>query len=141
VSVIEWNRNLNLYQMRILRLVGENAARAFLDYADEFKTASPGSIHGRFRLAHDRVLAAKNCAASTSVGESPPPEFEVVRNTPSRGQYPNVFDYKYVIIPELDNFHFWAMLFWGRLIKLISFHDPECECEACCKRKTKAKQD
>ena len=64
MSVIEWNRNLNLNQMRILRLVGANEARAFLDYGDELKPESPGSIHGRFKLAHDRVLAAKNCATS-----------------------------------------------------------------------------
>jgi hypothetical protein len=64
VSVIEWNRNLNLNHMRILRLIGENEARAFLDYGDELKPESPASIHGRFKLAHDSVLAAKNCATS-----------------------------------------------------------------------------
>jgi hypothetical protein len=64
VSVIEWNRTLNLNHMRILRLVGENEARAFLDYEDELKPESPASIHGRFKLAHDRVLAAKSCATS-----------------------------------------------------------------------------
>jgi hypothetical protein len=32
VSVIEWNRSPNLNQMRILRLAGENEARAFLDW-------------------------------------------------------------------------------------------------------------
>ena len=66
--------------------------------------------------------------------EELPPEFAVVRDTPSRGQYPGVFDYKYIVIPELNGFHFWAMLFWSRLIKLIAFHDPECECETCIKR-------
>ena len=68
-----------------------------------------------------------------SVGDKPPPEFESVRNTPSKGQYPNVFDYKYIVVPELENFHFWAMLFWDRLVKMVAFHDPECQCEICSK--------
>lgn len=41
-----------------------------------------------------------------SVGEKPPPEFAYVGNTPSRGQYPGVFDYKYIDFPKLNNFHF-----------------------------------
>jgi hypothetical protein len=70
-----------------------------------------------------------------SVGEPPPPEFDAVRDTPSRGQYPAVFDYKYIVVPEVDNFHLWAMLFWDRLIKMIGFHDPECPCPSCQERK------
>ena len=66
-----------------------------------------------------------------SVGEKPPPEFELVRNTRPRGQYRNVFDYKYTVFPEEYNFHLWAMLLWDRLIKIIAFHDPECECDIC----------
>ena len=69
-----------------------------------------------------------------SVGEEPPPEFQVVRDTPSRGQYPNVFDYKYIVMPELTNFNLWAMLFWDRLIILVAFHDPLCKCAICGKR-------
>ena len=66
-----------------------------------------------------------------SVGDQPPPEFEAVRDTPSKGQYPGVFDYKCICVPELNNFHYWAMLLWDRLILLISFHDPECCCDIC----------
>jgi hypothetical protein len=66
-----------------------------------------------------------------SADEPPPPKFAVVRDTPSRGSYPEVFDYKYIMFPELNNFHFWAMLFWDKLITLIAFHDPECICEKC----------
>lgn len=66
-----------------------------------------------------------------SVDEEPPAEFAYVRDTPSRGQYPGVFDYKYIDIPELNNFHFWAMLFWDRLITLIAFHDPGCPRDKC----------
>jgi len=66
-----------------------------------------------------------------SVDEKPPPQFAWVLGTPSKGQYPGVFDYKYADIPELDNFHIWAMLFWDRLIKFVAFHDPECPCDEC----------
>ena len=64
-----------------------------------------------------------------SVNEPPPDEFGFVRTTPSRGQYPAVFDYKYISFPELNNFHYWAMLFWDRLIVLVAFHDPDCSCK------------
>ena len=66
-----------------------------------------------------------------SVNEEPPQEFFYISSTPSRGQYPGVFDYKYIDFPELDNFHFWAMLFWDSLIILIAFHDPSCSCDKC----------
>lgn len=77
----------------------------------------PEDIHKSFKIV--------------SVGEKPPPEFAYVGNTPSRGQYPGVFDYKYIDFPELNNLHLWAMLFWDRLIILIKFHDPECTCNKC----------
>jgi hypothetical protein len=66
-----------------------------------------------------------------SVNEEPPQEFFYISSTPSRGQYPGVFDYKYIDFPELNNFHFWAMLFWDNLIILIAFHDPSCSCNKC----------
>lgn len=72
-----------------------------------------------------------------SVGEKPPPEFQLVQNTKSRGQYANVFDYKYTFMPEFDNFHLWAILFWNRIISLVAFHDPECKCATCSKLEKK----
>lgn len=66
-----------------------------------------------------------------SAGERPDPEFENLRNTPSRGQYPGVFDYKYVDVPNLNDFHVWAFLFWDKLIFQVAFHDPKCPCEKC----------
>lgn len=90
-------------------------------------------VRGLFYKEHNRYLPdnTPKLFKLVSVGEKPPLEFEAVRNTQSRGQYPNVFDYKYIVISELDNFHFWAMLFWNKLIKLIAFHDPDCKCETC----------
>ena len=63
--------------------------------------------------------------------EKPGIEFEFVRNTPSRGKYPEVFDYKYANFVQKDNFHLWAMLFWDMLIMEIGFHDSECPCDKC----------
>ena len=92
-------------------------------------------LRGLFFKEHQRILPENTLRTYKVISpehEVPPPEFAVVRDTPSRGQYPGVFDYKYIIIPELNNFHFWAMLFWSRIITLITFHDPECE--TCCKQ-------
>ncbi len=90
-------------------------------------------VRGLFYKEHARFLPENTARLFkiVSVGEKPPSEFEAVLNASSKGQYPNVFDYKYIVIPELDSFHVWAMLFWDRLIKLAAFHDPECECETC----------
>ncbi|MDD5686249.1 MAG: hypothetical protein PHE88_00250 [Elusimicrobia bacterium] len=66
-----------------------------------------------------------------SEGQRPDLEFEYIRNISSKGQYPAVFDYKYIIIPELNKFHFWGMLFWDKLIMQIGFHDPGCFCKKC----------
>lgn len=65
------------------------------------------------------------------IDEEPSHEFASVRDTQSRGQYPGVFDYKYIDFPELNNFHFWAILLWDKIIVEIAFHDSECRCEKC----------
>lgn len=51
-----------------------------------------------------------------SEGQRPDSEFDYIRNAPSKGQYPGVFDYKYIVIPELNKFHLWGILFWDKLI-------------------------
>ena len=40
-----------------------------------------------------------------------------------------VFDYKYVTFPELNDFHYWGMLLWDRLILTMMFHSLACKCE------------
>jgi hypothetical protein len=61
-----------------------------------------------------------------SVGEMPSVEFSYVRDTQSKGQYPGVFDYKYIVVTQVSNFHLWAFLFWDKLIMQIAFYDPKC---------------
>jgi len=51
-------------------------------------------------------------------GKGLSPLFPYVRDTPSRGDYPGVFDYKYIKIEEYD---LWAFLFWDTIIAEILF--------------------
>ena len=64
-----------------------------------------------------------------------PPEFALVRDTPSRGRYPGAFDYKYQLYEDPKNptfkLHYWALLLWDRIIAIVAFHDPDCDCEKC----------
>lgn len=61
--------------------------------------------------------------------------FNVVKNQKEHGDHPGIFAYKYVKVPEIGNFHAWAMLFWDHLIFLVMFHDPNCLCTNCVKEK------
>jgi len=64
-----------------------------------------------------------------SPGEKPPSEYDIVHTAPPLGQYPAVFDYRYVGIPE--KMYLWAMLFWDRIIMFVGFHLPGCTCRIC----------
>ncbi len=65
----------------------------------------------------------------------PPAIFEAIRNLPSKGDYPGVLDYKYARYPEFDNANLWGLIFWDRLITLGIFHNANCKCPTCEKRK------
>jgi hypothetical protein len=49
------------------------------------------------------------------------------------GLYPGVFDYAFEKFPEVNNFHYWGMLLWDRIIVVAMFHDPACTCAECSK--------
>lgn len=55
-----------------------------------------------------------------SPGELP----SIVPNTPPRGLYPAVFDYIFDYLPDPDNFHYWALLLWERIILIVQFKYP-----------------
>jgi len=55
-------------------------------------------------------------------GEGLSPFFPHVRDTPSRGDYPDIFDYKYLI--KADSLNLWAMLFWETFTAEILFKYP-----------------
>ena len=48
---------------------------------------------------------------------------------PPLGQYPGVFDYRFVGIP--DKVYLWAMLFWDRIIMFVGFDVRECSYKIC----------
>lgn len=90
-------------------------------------------VRGLFFYEYDRFLPENKPTMFKVVhpGEKPPQEFYFIPDTPKRGQYPGVFDYKYRDFPEVNDVHLWAMLFWDRLIMIAMFHDPNCECDKC----------
>jgi hypothetical protein len=63
--------------------------------------------------------------------QPPPREFFALPDDPVWGQYPGVFDYKFAKVPEVHNLNYWAMLLWDRIILIMGFHDPSCNCEHC----------
>lgn len=66
-----------------------------------------------------------------SSGDTPPPEFRLVAETPSKGKYPGVLDHKTYRPAELPELHYWGLLVWQELIAIAAFHDRECSCEKC----------
>jgi hypothetical protein len=51
-------------------------------------------------------------------GEGLSPLFPYVRDTPSRGDYPGVFDYKFI---KIEEYNLWALLFWDTITAEILF--------------------
>jgi hypothetical protein len=83
---------------------------------------------------HFRVILPQDLVCSLRMvlpDDTPPPDFIAITNEPTHGQYPGVFDYRFASFPELNNFHYWTMLLWDRILLLIAFHDPACICEFC----------
>jgi hypothetical protein len=66
-------------------------------------------------------------------GEKPPDHFTAVGADPGMGKYCAVFDYKFRTFPEAENLHYWALLLWDQIIIIVMFHDPQCQCERCCR--------
>lgn len=65
--------------------------------------------------------------------DRPPPKafLDALGDLDSRGIHPGVFDYKYVIFPTVNDFNYWGLLLWDRLILIMSFHSPTCPCDHC----------
>jgi hypothetical protein len=54
----------------------------------------------------------------SAYGDGLSPLFPYVRDTPTRGNYPGVFDYKYI---KVGNYNLWALLFWNTITAEILF--------------------
>lgn len=64
--------------------------------------------------------------------QPPPKEYIIgLPDHPIRGRHPGAFDYKFAKFLEVQNVNYWAMLLWDKIIMIMMFHDPSCECEHC----------
>jgi len=80
--------------------------------------------------------ATPNSLSITPPDTPPPAPFsEALGELPSRGAYPGVFDYKFAQFPEHNDFSYWGLLLWDRLILTMAFHSPHCRCDHCSKLK------
>lgn len=88
---------------------------------------------GLFFKEYNKVLpqATPKLIVIINPGKKPPEYFLLLSDVDFKGDYPGVFDYKFKVLEEVNNFHFWAMLFWDNIIVFSMFHDPECNCEQC----------
>jgi hypothetical protein len=84
---------------------------------------------------HFAKVLPENTLNSLSIippDQVPPKEFLIaLGDQDALGSYPGVFDYKFIQVSELDNFNYWAMLLWDRIILILPFHGLECSCDAC----------
>ena len=90
-------------------------------------------IRGLFFHRHGDVLPNDTPRLITVVdpNKRPPSIFGALADQPTLGDYPGVLDYKYAQITEVNNLHYWALLLWDRIIILVAFHDPGCQCDKC----------
>lgn len=91
-------------------------------------------IRGLYFHQYEEVLPedTPNSLQIVPPDQVPPKEFLLgLPDYPIHGQYPGVFDYKFAKFPEVQNLNYWAMLLWDRVILIMAFHDPACECEHC----------
>lgn len=90
-------------------------------------------IRGLVFDAYDRILPEGKpyCCDIVSPGYPPPEHFNCVVDAQEHGPNPAFFAYKYTSAPQLNNFHYWALLLWDALIVLVWFHDPDCPCSNC----------
>ena len=88
-------------------------------------------VRGLYFHHNNAVLPATAAlwVSLTPPGDVPPEHFlhfVGLPDNPSHGRYPGIFDYKFQMFPEG---HYWALLFWDRIIMTVIFHDPACTCE------------
>jgi hypothetical protein len=75
--------------------------------------------------------APKGCEL-ISPGQRPPDTFfSIFSSTQNHGRHPAVFDYTFKSFPEFHNLNYWAMLLWDRLIMIVKFQFPTCNCPKC----------
>lgn len=66
--------------------------------------------------------------------DEPPEHFKIAMSQPDfveHGSYPGVFAYRFAEFGRPNRVHYWAMLFLDRVIAMVWFHHPNCECGIC----------
>lgn len=88
-------------------------------------------VRGLYFHSYGTVLPADvlSVVQIVSPGEKPPDHFfAALGDKDGKGQYPGVLGYKFAKFSEANNLHYWALLFWDRIIAIATFHDPLCQC-------------
>lgn len=68
--------------------------------------------------------------------EERPNIFFLLSESPSKGKYPNIFDYRYrKHTHENITWNIWGLLFWDRILITLLFHDVKCRCQGCILKK------
>ena len=91
-------------------------------------------VRGLYFHHFDKVLpeGKLNSLSVILPDQVPPKEFLIaLGDLDGLGKYPGVFDYKFRQVPELDNFNYWSMLLWDRIILIMPFHGLDCSCASC----------
>jgi hypothetical protein len=93
-------------------------------------------VRGLF-FHHHKIIYPEHWTVSvtlTAPGEEPPGHFQTFMtvSTKTYGNYPGVFDYRFLHFPEVEQgLHYWALLLWDRIICTVVFHDIGCRCPSC----------
>jgi hypothetical protein len=82
----------------------------------------------------------KGCELVSPDHKPPDSFFKVFSSGKNYGRHPGVFDYTFKSFPEFHNLNYWAMLLWDRLILMVKFQHPPCNCIECSETKEKEKQ-
>jgi len=84
---------------------------------------------GLYFIENKRYLPETTPHRGISIGYEPGKEFEVLGNAEERGLYRGIFAYKYREFEKIDRMNVWAYLFWNKIIVVLQFEHPDCECE------------
>jgi hypothetical protein len=91
-------------------------------------------LRGLFFLHNDVVLPLNWPIIRDIFLEDPPEHFRLFSSlpeVPEYGDYPGVFSYRYTQLVKPNGLHYWAMLFFDKVIITACFHDTQCDCEVC----------
>lgn len=87
-------------------------------------------LRGLFFIEYSKYLPESK-PKKMELGARPTENFIYLNRSSEKGIYPGVFAYKFIKVPEVNNFHYWGFLLWDALIAEIWFHDIDCKCDSC----------